>query len=215
LVLLAAAGLGLTSANARESRHFEQRASRLPGTIVDARREEGAWRQHVTVLVSVDGRPVLVRAPVLDSAEYTPGQSVVAIYEDGRVLLDQERYDAASPALWWSAILVAGLLTIGMGWWWVLCCRRTTRAGGPAFAMEAEVADARPRWWNRRRPWVTLFPLHGATPVGAYPLMGGVVAPTHLPARLPAEVKGNVRDGGLVVARGDGQVLWPRARLRT
>jgi hypothetical protein len=82
--------------------------------------------------------------------------------------------------------------------------------------MEAEVADARPRWWNRRRPWVTLFPLHGATPVGAYPLMAGAaVAPTPPPGRLPAEVKGKVRDGGLVVVRGDGQVLWPRARLRT
>jgi hypothetical protein len=63
---------------------------------------------------------------------------------------------------------------------------------------------------------VTLFPLHGDAPVGAYRLMAGVaVAPTRPPARLPAEVKGEVRDGGLVVARGDGQVLWPRARLRT
>ena len=215
-MLLAAAGLSLTSANARESRAFEQRASQLPATIVDVRRDENAWRQHVTVLVSVDGRSRLARAPVLDSEAYSPGQSVVVLYEDGRTLLDEERYDAASPALWWSAILVAGLLTIGMGWWWVRGCRRTARAGGPAFAMEAEVADARPRWWNRRRPWVTLFPLHGATPVGAYPLMAGVaVAPTPPPGRLPAEVKGKVRDGGLVVVRGDGQVLWPRARLRT
>jgi hypothetical protein len=55
--------------------------------------------------------------------------------------------------------------------------------------------------------------LHGDAPVGAYPLMAGVaVAPTR--SRVTAEVKGKVRDGGLVVARSDGQVLWPRGRLR-
>jgi hypothetical protein len=215
-VLLAVAGLAVTIANGRESRTFEQRASRLPATIVDTRRDENAWRQHVTVEVDVEGQPRLARAPVLDPDEYTPGQSVVVLYEDGRVLLDEERYDVASPALLWCAILLVGLLTIGMGWWWVHNCRRTAMREGPAFAVEAEVGPARPRWWNRRRPWVTLFPLHGDAPVGAYPLMAGVaVAPTRPPARLPAEVKGEVRDGGLVVARGDGQVLWPRARLRT
>ena len=208
------AGLGLTIDNARESRAFEERAARVPGTVVDTRPDENAWRQHVTVQVDVDGETRLERAPVLDSELYRPGQSVVVLYENGRVLLDEERYDAASPALWWSAVLVAGLLTIGMGWWWVLGCRRTARAGGPAFAMEAEVTLDRPRWWNLRRPWVTLFPLHGTTPVGAYPLMAGVTT-TPTRCRLVAEVKGKVRDGGLVVARSDGEVLWPRGRLRT
>jgi hypothetical protein len=213
-VLLAGAGLGLTVANARESRSFEERAARVPGTVVDTRREENAWRQHVTVQFDVDGETRLARAPVLDSEAYTAGQPVVVLHEDGRVLLDEERYDAASPALWWSAILVGGLLTIGMGWWWVRACRRTARAPGPAFAMEAEVTLDRPRWWNLRRPWVTLFPLHGSTPVGTYPLMAGV-ASTPTRSRLATEVKGKVRDGGLVVARSDGQVLWPRGRLRT
>jgi hypothetical protein len=216
-VLLAAAGLSLTVANARESRDFEERAARVPGHVVDTRRDENAWRQHVTVQFTVDGETRLGRAPVLDSEVYRPGQSVVVLYEGERVLLDEERYDAASPALWWSAILVAGLLTMGMGWWWVHGCRRTAGAGGPAFAMEAEVTLDRPRWWNLRRPWVTLFPLHGTTPVGSYPLMVGVsISPTR--SRLAAEVKGKVRDGGLVVARraaSDGQVLWPRGRLRT
>jgi hypothetical protein len=213
-VLLAAAGLGLTIVNARESRDFEHRAARLPATVVDTRRDENAWRQHVTVLVDLDGQTRLERAPVLDSEAYTPGQPVVVLYEDGRVLLDEDRYDAASPALWWSAILVAGLLTMGMGWWWVRGCRRTAAAGGPAFAMEAQVTLDRPRWWNLRRPWVTLFPLHGTTPVGAYPLMADV-AMARTPSRFAAEVKGKVRDGGLVVARRDGEVLWPRGRLRT
>ena len=83
--------------------------------------------------------------------------------------------------------------------------------------MEATVGPSRPRWWNRRRPWVTLFPLHGATPVGAYPLMSGVAVAAPVPGadRLATDVKGNVRDGGLVVARCDGQVLWPRGRLRS
>jgi hypothetical protein len=81
--------------------------------------------------------------------------------------------------------------------------------------MEAVIGGGppRPRWWNLQRPWVTLLPLHGDAPVGAYPLMAGVaVAPTR--SRVTAEVKGKVRDGGLVVARSDGQVLWPRGRLR-
>jgi len=214
-VLLAAAGLALTAANARESRAFERGSARLPATIVDNRRDAGSWRQHVTVLVDLGDRTGLGRAPVLDSEAYTPGQSVVVLYDDGRVLLEEERYDAASPALWWSAILFGGLLTIGMGWWWVHRCRRTASGAAPAFAMEAAVDATRPRWWNRRRPWVTLFPLHGTTPVGAYPLMAGVPLAAPRTDRIAADVKGNVRDGGLVVARCDGQVLWPRGRLRT
>ena len=62
---------------------------------------------------------------------------------------------------------------------------------------------------------MTLFPLHGTTPVGAYPLMAGVPLAAPRTDRIAADVKGNVRDGGLVVARCDGQVLWPRGRLRT
>jgi hypothetical protein len=48
-------------------------------------------------------------------------------------------------------------------------------------------------------------------PVGSYPLMGGV--PTASDAGATGEVKGHVRDGGLVVAHY-GRVLWPRGRLR-
>src|SRR5262245_49429045 len=89
LVLLAGAGLSFTVANARESRDFEERAARAPATVVDTRREENAWRQHVTVQFSVDGETRLERAPVLDSEVYKAGQSVVVLYEDGRVLLDE------------------------------------------------------------------------------------------------------------------------------
>jgi hypothetical protein len=212
---LAVAGLAVTIANGRESQSFEQRAARLPAVVVDNRRAEGAWRQHVTVQVAVDGRRWLGRAPVADPAAYETGQPVEVLYERGRVLVEDERYDVASPALLWSAVLVAGLLTAGMGWWWVGRCRRTIARSGPAFAMEAVIGGGppRPRWWNLQRPWVTLLPLHGDAPVGAYPLMAGVaVAPTR--SRVTAEVKGKVRDGGLVVARSDGQVLWPRGRLR-
>ena len=83
--------------------------------------------------------------------------------------------------------------------------------------MGVTVEQARPRWWNVRRPWVTLFPLDGpdARAVGRYPLMSGVVLGD---IGATAEVKGQVRDGGLVVARpagsDTGAVLWPRGRLR-
>ena len=120
-----------------------------------------------------------------------------------RMLLDEERYDAASPGLLWSAVLVGGLLPMAMGWWWVRRLRRTATADAPTFAMGVTVEQARPRWWNVRRPWVTLFPLDGpdARAVGRYPLMSGVVLGD---IGAMAEVKGQVRDGGLVVARPAG-----------
>ena len=58
---------------------------------------------------------------------------------------------------------------------------------------------------------MTLLPLDADQPVGSYPLMGGV--PKEIGASSTGEVKGHVRDGGLVVAH-DGRVLWPRGRLR-
>ena len=85
--------------------------------------------------------------------------------------------------------------------------------------MEATVGPARPRWWNRSRPWVTLFPLatDDARAVGRLSAheRGGGAAPVPGADRLATEVKGQVRDGGLV--RGPtgrtGAVLWPRGRL--
>ena len=78
--------------------------------------------------------------------------------------------------------------------------------------MVVRVAESRPHWWNVRRPWVTLLPLDAVErAVGSYPLMAGV--PTVVDAGATGEVKGHVRDGGLVVARS-GAVLWPRGRLR-
>ncbi len=139
------------------------------------------------------------------------------LYDDGRVLLEQERYDAVSPALWCSAILVAGLLTIGMGWWWVHRCRRTAAGAAPAFAMEA---DGRPG----PSPMVEPSPPLGDAVPAARGDAGGRLSADGRggrggacpgAVRLATDVKGNVRDGGLVVARCDGQVLWPRGRLRS
>ena len=55
----------------------------------------------------------------------------------------------------------------------------------------------------------------GGRPVGAYPLMRGVpTSSASSQAGEAGEVKGTIRDGGLVVARKGDQVLWPRRRLR-
>ena len=103
-----------------------------------------------------------------------------------------------------------------MGWAWIHRVRRIAAGPGPAFAMQATVAEERPHRWNRTRLWVTLRPLDAPEPVGAYPLMRGIPAQFGL---VPVEVKGTVRDGGLVVARTEGGaaegILWPRGRLRS
>jgi len=213
IVLFAVVTLTLTVLHARDARAFEQRAQVATARIVSAAKDDQTWIQHVTVEYTVAGATRRGRAPVLDPGEYEVGQSVPVLYDDhGRVLLDTERYDAASPAFYASALLVAGALPVLFGWWWVRRVRRIAGGNGPAFAMQVRVADLRPRWWNLRRPWVTLLPLDAPDqPVGAYPLMGGV--PTAGDDGSTGEVKGHVRDGGLVVAH-DGRVLWPRGRLR-
>ena len=187
-----------------------------------ADRDEASWLQHVRVGLRLGPRVFIGAAPVADPDRYEPGQEVDVLYDPGRperIRLDEERYDAGSPGLFWSAILVAGFLPVAMGWWWTRRLRRVAASRGPAFAMRAIVADDRPHWWNLRRPWVTLLPLDSppggapAQPVGAYPLMAAV--PVVIDAGRPTEVKGQVRDGGLVVARAEPIILWPRGRLRT
>lgn len=220
LTLVAVFALAVTILHARQARDFERRASVGSGQVIEASSDEQSWMQHVVVELIVDGRTVTGRAPVLDPQRYRVGEEVEVLYDPDRperILLDEERYDAASPGLLWSAVLVGGLLPMAMGWWWVRRLRRTAAANAPTFAMGVTVEQARPRWWNVRRPWVTLFPLDGpdARAVGRYPLMSGVVLGD---TGTTAEVKGQVRDGGLVVARPAGSdagaVLWPRGRLR-
>jgi hypothetical protein len=169
--------------------------------------------QHVVVEYSSGGTTVEGRAPVVDASVYRVGQPVPVLFDaGGRVLLDAERYDAASPAFYSSALFVGGALPMLFGWWWVRQVRGIAENAGPTFAMHVRVADDRPRWWNLRRPWVTILPLDAPDrPVGSYPLMAGV--PRLSDAGATGEVKGQVRDGGLVVAH-DGRVLWPRGRLR-
>ena len=213
IVLFAVVTLILTIVHARDARAFEQRAQAAPARIVSAAKDDGSWIQHVTVEYRDGGATRQGQAPVLDPGKYHAGQSVRVLYDEGgRVLLDAERYDAASPALYGSALLVAGALPVLLGWWWVRRVRGIAGGSSPAFAMQVQVAELRPRWWNLRRPWVTLLPLDAPDqPVGSYPLMGGV--PTASDAGATGEVKGHVRDGGLVVAHY-GRVLWPRGRLR-
>lgn len=213
IVLFAIVALSLTIVHALDARTFERRAQVGTARIVSVAKDEGSWIQHVIVEYPAAGATRQGHAPVLDPGEYRVGQSVRVLYDgSGRVLLDAERYDAASPAFYASALLVAGALPVLFGWWWVRRVRRIAGGSGPAFAMHVQVADLRPRWWNLRRPWVTLLPLDALDqPVGSYPLMGGV--PTGVSAGATGEVKGHVRDGGLVVAH-DGRVLWPRGRLR-
>ena len=213
IVLFAVVTLSLTIVHARDARAFERRAQVTTARIVSAAKDDGSWIQHVTVEYPGGGATRQGRAPVLDPGEYEVGQSVRVLYDDsGRVLLDAERYDAASPAFYASALLVGGALPVLFGWWWVRRVRRIAGGTGPAFAMQVQVAELRPRWWNLRRPWVTLLPLDAPDqPVGSYPLMGGVT--TVIGGGATGEVKGHVRDGGLVVAH-DGRVLWPRGRLR-
>ncbi len=213
IVLFAIVTLSVTIVHSRDARAFEQRAKVASARIVSVAKDDQSWIQHVTVEYPSAGVTRQGQAPVFDPGKYHIGQSAPVLYDDGgRVLLDAERYDAASPAFYGSALLVAGALPVLFGWWWVRRVRRIAGGSGPAFAMQVQVADLRPRWWNLRRPWVTLLPLDASDqPVGSYPLMGGV--PTVLGAGSTGEVKGHVRDGGLVVAH-DGRVLWPRGRLR-
>ena len=186
-----------------------------------AERQPGAFIQHVAVHIRLDGRTVTAQAPVIDPTAYEPGQAVTVLYDPSRpqwVRLDEERYDAETPALLWAAVLAGGLLPGLMGLWWVRRVRRAARQDAPAFAMWATVAEIRPRRWNRRRRWVTLYPLDAVSDeadveaIGSYPLMPEV--PVRLGARQRAEAKGNVRDGGAVVARIGEVIAWPSARLR-
>ena len=108
IVLFALATLSLTIANARDARAFERRARVATAHIVSVAKDDQAWIQHVAVEYTVDGSPRQGRAPVIDPEQYDVGQSVRVLYDgSGRVLLDAERYDAASPAFYgtrsWSA----------------------------------------------------------------------------------------------------------------
>ena len=205
--------------NGREARAFERRAARAEGKVVGREPAESGGQDHVLVRFDLGGRSVEGRAPVLDDGAYDAGESVTVLYDPAdpeRIVLDQERYNAETPFLFWSAVAVGGLLPGLMGWWWVRRVRRLAGAGGPAFAMLADVADERRRPWSPKRRWVTLHSLDASSddhpPVGSYPVMADTALP--LGVRRPAEVKGNVRDGGLVVARIDERVAWPGGRLR-
>jgi hypothetical protein len=215
LAALAVFALVVTLVHALQARDFERSASVATGVIVRTDVDPAAVLQHVSVGLRLDARTVIGRAPVADPGQYRLGQEVRVLYDPAapdHVVLDEERYNAATPALFWSAVLFAGLLVAGMGWSWIRRVRRVATGAGPAFAMQATVADDRPHWWNLSRPWVTLRPLDASHPVGTYPLMRGATAPLGL---VPVEVKGSVRDGGLVVARCGAAILWPRGRLQS
>jgi len=205
--------IAVTIVHARDARAFERRALTTEGHIAAVPKDQQGWVQHVVVEYTTGGTSIEGQVPVVDASVYRVGQSVAVLYDHrGRLLLDAERYDAASPAFYSSALFVGGALPILFGWWWVRQVRGIAASAGPTFAMHVRVADDRPRWWNLRRPWVTILPLDAPDrPVGAYPLMAGV--PKRSRAGATGEVKGQVRDGGLVVAH-DGSVLWPRGRLR-
>jgi hypothetical protein len=221
---VAVTGLLVTTVHGRESRAFERRAVRAQGVIVERLDEQASWVPHVLVRFEVPGHVLIsARAPVEDAGRYVPDQSVAVLYDPQRpthALLDQDRYNAETPFLFWSAVAVGGILPIAFGLWWVGRLRRLATRGGPSFAVVATVAEQRPRAWNRRRPWVTLHPLDvpakaldGRRPIGSYPLMAG--AGVAKGTRLPAEAKGRLRQGGLVVTRvGDG-VAWPSGRLHS
>jgi hypothetical protein len=219
LVALGLTGLLLTSIHGRQAKAFERAAGRIEGEVMGHVRSESGGQDHVLVRFVVDGRSVVGQAPSLDGSAYDRGQKVLVLYDHEdpeHIVLDEERYNAETPFLFWSAVVVGGLLPGIMGWWWAMRVRRVAAAEGPAFAMLASVADDRPRPWNRRRRWVTLHALDATAddhaPVGSYPLM--VDTPLPLGHRAHAEVKGNVRDGGLVVARIDERIAWPGGRLR-
>ena len=186
------------------------------------------------VRFTVGGQQILARAPVADPKAYEAGQRVVVLYDPKHpehVLLDKDRYNAETSFLFWAAVGVGGLLPMLFGWWWVRRLRRLARRSGPSFAVVATVGAMRPRPWNRTHDWVTLLPLDAdATPVvrsrsaadvepsptirpiGSYRLMTGAVV--RAAGSSPAEAKGNLRPGGLVVARVGDAVAWPGSRLR-
>jgi hypothetical protein len=179
---------------------------------------ESGGQDHLVVRFDVDGQSVVGRAPLFDRGQYDLGESVMVLYDrtdPTRIVLDKERYNLETPFLFWSAVVVGGALPGLMGWWWTRRIRRLATAPGPTFAMLATVADERRRPWTPRRRWLTLYSLDAtaddAAPVGAY----AVMADSSIPRcwRRPAQVKGNVRDGGLAVARVDDRVAWPVGRL--
>jgi hypothetical protein len=237
LLAMAAVGLLITTVHGRQSRAFERAASTTKGTIVARVPDESSWVAHVMVRFTAGGQPILARAPVADPKAYDPGQQVLVLYDPKRpehVLLDKDRYNAETSFLFWAAVGVGGLLPMLFGWWWVRRLRRLARRSGPSFAVVATVSAMRPRPWNRTHDWVTLLPLDAdATPVararsaaepgsfeaptkiepiGSYRLMTGAVV--RAASSSPAEVKGNLRPGGLVVARVGDAVAWPSSRLR-
>jgi len=234
LLAVAALGFTLTSLHGRESRDFERRATRAPGTVTDLMKEEASFIPHIEVSFQAGARVIVTRAAVADRGAYHLGQVVTVLYdpsEPSHIVLDTDRYNAETPFLFWAAVAVGGLLPIVFGWWWVRRIRRLAERPGTAFAVRATVADLRPRRWNRRRRWVVLhaldahlpppaetgggpsangpLPVH---PIGSYPLMTGVVVDRGV--GLPTEAKGSLRPGGLVVARVGDEIAWPRRRLR-
>jgi hypothetical protein len=219
LIALGLTGLLITTVHGRQARTFERTASLADAVVVEPLRAEGGWQDHVLVRFQAAGQDVQAQAPSFDAGQYHKGQPVKVLYDPRRpaeIRLDEERYNAEGPFLFWAAVLVGGLLPVLMGWWWVRRVRRLTTIDGPAFAMVANVADEQLRPWSPKRRWVTLYSLDAATddrqPVGAYPLMPETQL--RVGAEQSAEVKGNVRDGGLVVARIGERIAWPRRRLR-
>jgi hypothetical protein len=208
----------ITSLHGRQARAFERAAGRTTGEIVERIPSESGGQDHVLVRFSVEGERFEGRAALFDAGKYDDGQKVEVLYDRAdptRIVLDEERYNLETPFLFWSAMVVGGALPGLMGWWWTRRVRRLATAPGPTFAMLASVVDDRRRPWTPRRRWVTLYSLDdtadGAAPVGTYPVMPDSSIP--LASRRPAQVKGNVRDGGLVVARVDDRIAWPVGRL--
>jgi Protein of unknown function (DUF3592) len=218
-VVFGVTGLLVTTVHGRQARAFERTALQAQAVVVRPLPAEGGWQDHVLVRFEANGRRVEAQAPAIDARKYTAGKSVGVLYDPDHpheIRLDEERYNAEGPFLFWSAVAVGGLLPIIMGCWWVGRVRRLATVGGPAFAMVASVADEQQRPWSPKRRWVTLYSLDAASdrgrPVGSYPAMSETKL--RVGTEQSAEVKGNVRDGGLVVARVGDRIAWPRRRLR-
>lgn len=218
-VALGALVAAITFVHWRDARRFEQSAGRAPGRVVQ-RLTDGDVNDHLVIRFRVDGRDVLARAPSGDAMSYRIGERVTVLYDrrnpSRRIEVSEEPYDSSGggvPALF---LFLVGAGPAGAFALWSRRLRHVMRTTNDGFLMQAGIWRRRDRL-GRVHVWLSVWPLDAdvtTDPIASYRLLSGQRV-WLLPMRGPAVVRGEPRQGGVMIASAGDYVFWPARVARS
>ena len=213
LILPAVALSAVAIPHARAAATFERTAPRTEGSVVRIANDGTA----VDVVFMAPGadRPTRVRVPV-QFYDYEEGETVDVLYDPKNlrhVELEGETYDFLSVAFPVTLLVVFATWIFFGTFLWVR--RVVVLAASLRETHQMQYRRSMTRS-NLRGSWISLFPTDGTpstTPVASYRVMSRVAR--DVASGSEVTVHGRIFDGGLVLARQQGAILWPLGTART